>query len=110
MKNKLSETLAQVLDDYGFNVEEMEDSCEISIYTPEGEDWLFYVASDEDFISFVENFDPDEEFNMLYTSGIRGLPKPLDLALDQKWKQETLNKILDDYYERKRENETIHNN
>lgn len=110
MKNKLSETLAQVLDDYGFNVEEMEDSCEISIYTPEGEDWVFYVVSDEDFISFVENFDPDEEFDMLYNSGISELPKPLDLALDQKWKQETLNKILDDYYERKRENETIHNN
>ena len=110
MKNKLSETLAQVLDDYGFNVEEMEDSCEISIYTPAGEDWCFYMLSDGDFENFVEDFDPDEEFDMLYKSGCRGLPKPSELIEDQLWKQKTLNNVLDDYYERKRENETIHNN
>ena len=101
--NRLSKTLKKVLDEHGFNVKALDDGTyEISIYTPEGEDWIFCVDGDEDFISFVEGFDPDEEFHMLYTSGIAGLPKPLDLALDQQWKSDVLKEILEDYYNEKR--------
>lgn len=104
MRKHISELLASVLDEYDFGVDDMEDSCEIGMYTPEGEDWVFYITSDEDFIKFVEDFDPDEEFDTLYRSGVSGLPRPADLIQDQLWKQERLNNVLDAYYEAKRGN------
>lgn len=55
-----------VLENNGFDVEYETGSIYISQYTPAGEDWGFSVTSKEDFINYAENFDPEENFNLLW--------------------------------------------
>lgn len=86
--------LIKRLKNCGFNVEKEDGLYFISQYTPAGEDWGFYVKDEEDFYNYVENFDPEEEFEMLYKSGISGLPKVSVLIEDQYWKSEILNEVL----------------
>ena len=95
----LSEKLLKLLDEEGFVVSDQDEvDCDVSIYTPAGEDWHFALENDEHFVSYVEGFDPDDEFEMLFNSGLSGLPRPTELIQDQLWKQETLNRILEEYY------------
>ena len=90
----------KALEKYGFTVEQ-EDGGDWAIqqYTPAGEDWGIYLGSLDDFKTFVDNFDPEKEFNTLWQAkqnGLRGVPDPAELWQDQLWKKETLNKVLED--------------
>ena len=69
----------------------------ISRYTPEGEDWGFELDKLEDIESFIENFDPEEEFEMWIEakhSGVSGVPSPMPLWKDQQWKENILDEVL----------------
>lgn len=89
----------RALEKNGFMVEKDDNGWNISQFTPAGEDWNVYVAKLDDFITIAENFDPEEEFEMWLEAkrgGTAGVPKIPELWQDQLWKQETLNKVLED--------------
>lgn len=77
----------------GFAVEKQDDGYFVSQYTPAGEDWGFFIRNVEDFDDYVNDFDPEEEFRVLFNSGLSGLPKATVLIDDQYWKQETLEEV-----------------
>lgn len=85
--------LIKRLESCGFTVEKQDDGYFVSQYTPAGEDWGFYVRNVDDFNNYVNGFDPEEEFNILFNSGVSGLPKVSVLIKDQYWKKETLEDV-----------------
>lgn len=91
------ELLIKILKNHGFDVtlEDEEDHMyNASKYTPAGEDWSFTFSGVKGFEDYAFDFDPDDEFDMLYRSGISGLPRPAELIEDQQWKKTTLDDIF----------------
>lgn len=91
------ELLVKILEEHGFNVtlqDEEDRMYEASKYTPAGEDWSFTFSGVKGFEDYAFDFDPDDEFDMLYRSGLSGLPRPAELIEDQQWKKTTLDTIF----------------
>lgn len=88
----------RALEKNGFRVEKDDNGWNISQFTPAGEDWNIYVAKLDDFITIAENFDPEEEFEIWFENRhkVAGVPPISELWKDQVWKQEILNKVLED--------------
>lgn len=94
--------IKSILEDNGFCVTKNGDGCcqyEISQYTPEGEDWVFYLENLEEVTEYAEDFDINNEFRILFNSGLRGVPEPLELLKDQEWKKELLMKVKNEVEE-----------
>ena len=93
--------IKKVLENNGFTVKYYKDGnyWEVSQYTPAGEDWslTFYPLSDVK--TYAENYDTEDDFNMWIDAkrgGTIGVPDPATLWQDQLWKQEILNKVLEE--------------
>lgn len=92
--------IKKVLEKNGFTVKYYANGkyWDISQYTPAGEDWHYEVENLEDMKQIAENYDPEDDFNMWIEARQRDktVPPPAELWQDQLWKQETLNKVLED--------------
>lgn len=89
----------RALEKNGFMVQKFDDYWHISQFTPAGEDWAYEVETLGEMVKIAEGFDPEEEFEMWIEAkrgGVAGVPKIPELWQDQLWKQETLNKVLED--------------
>ena len=89
----------RALEKNGFMVQKFDDCWLISQFTPAGEDWSYEVETLGEMVKIAEGFDPEEEFEMWIEAkrgGTAGVPKIPELWQDQLWKQETLNKVLED--------------
>lgn len=88
--------IKKVLENNGFTVTRNGNCWFVSQYTPAGEDWCitFYPLSDVKI--YAENYDPEEDFKMWINSGAKGVPSVPELWKDQLWKQEVLNKVLEE--------------
>ena len=89
----------KALQEHGFTVKKEGDGYFISRYTPAGEDWGFYLCKLTELESYIDCFDPEEEFNILWRAkqgGFQGVPEPAELWQDQLWKQRTLNRVKED--------------
>lgn len=78
----------QKIEDLGWCVEKTEYGYSLRNYSPSDGDMSFDAQSKEDIISYCENFDPEEEFDLWY--GVhRGEPtSPSELWRDCMDKQE----------------------
>ncbi len=94
----VSKKAIEALQNNGFNVEIEENSINVQQCTPAGEDWWMDFSDDSDLKEFCESFDPEEEFEMWFDARhkVAGVPSIPDLWKDQIWKQETLNKVLEE--------------
>lgn len=95
MDKKLKQLLNE-LENLEFNISNS-NIITAQCYTPAGEDWVIEFESLEDFISYAENFDIEENLRMWIEAkenGITGVPDIETLLKDQKWKKNLLNKIL----------------
>lgn len=92
--------LKRILENNGFNVKKIDRKYwEISQYTPAGEDWCYEIYKLNDFLEFAKNYDPEEDFAHWMEArcnGYNGVPKPSELWQDQLWKQEILNKVIEE--------------
>ena len=91
--------IRRTLEKYGFNVNKEGDGWDISQFTPAGEDWHIFLVHLTEIESYIEGFDPEEEFcNWVEArrSGMAGVPSPSELWKDQEWKQNLLNKIMEE--------------
>lgn len=92
--------LKKILEKNGFSVKRIDKKYwDISRYTPEGEDWNFDVYTLKDFLRYAKFFDPEEEFEMWMEARKRGrddIPRPSRLWQDQLWKQEILDKVIEE--------------
>lgn len=107
---KLSNTIAEILEDNGFNYNEIEEQdekyyIELNNNTPAGEDWwmtVWFDGTDKGFVDAVEeittNFDIDEEVEIWIPSrGKNGVPSSISTLLhDAEWKLEQLESLLSD--------------
>ena len=96
IKKRQNKTIIKILENNGFRVNKEDNQYFISQYTPAGEDWGFYLEDLHDLPKYAENFDVDENFQMLIEAkqnGVRGVPSYSVLLKDQQWKQQTLRKI-----------------
>jgi hypothetical protein len=92
----MAKSIRKILEKHGFDITKESSQYFIHQYTPEGEDWGFYVDRLKDVVTYSENFDPGEEFAMWVEakrSGFRGVPGYAELWKDQLWKEEILNKV-----------------
>lgn len=90
-----------ILMENGFEVTKESDGYAIHQYTPEGEDWWLYFDKLGDIVSYAENFDPEEEFEMWVEAkhnGVSGVPAIPELWQDQLWKRDILNKVAMEYW------------
>ena len=95
----MTKNIKKILEKNGFDVTKSDEQYFIHQYTPEGEDWGFYIDNLVDIIDYAENFDVEDEFEMWVDAkrnGISGVPSISDLWQDQLWKQELLNKVADE--------------
>lgn len=89
----------KVLDDNGFTYKWCCNCWEVSQYTPAGEDWIISLSKLNDIKTYAEDYDPQDDFNYLWEAkcyGLKGVPDVPELWKDQLWKQEKLNKVLED--------------
>lgn len=93
-KNKIK----SALEKNGFTVKYYANGkyWDVSQYTPAGEDWHYEVENLEDMKQIAENYDPEDDFKSWINSGASGVPSVPELWQDQLWKQETLNKVLEE--------------
>ena len=92
-------SIKKVLEDNGFTVKNDDGNCwTIQQYTPAGEDWELSFYDLKDIIEYAENYDPEDDFTMWIEARKRDktVPGPAELWQDQLWKQETLNKVLEE--------------
>lgn len=87
--------LKKIIEKSGFNIEKCSNGYNLSQYTPAGEDWNLFVEKLEDIKETSENFDINEEFRVLFNSGLSGVPDVETLLNDQKWKQKTLEELAE---------------
>lgn len=118
----LDKKIQDILEKNEFNFDEKiseQDNgkyIEINQSTPEGEDWwetIWFDGTYEGFVNAVEervlNFDVDEEVEIwIPNRGKGGCPDSImDLVHDAEWKQKTLENLLDDLQENKKEEKEI---
>lgn len=118
----LDKKIQDILEKNEFNFDEEiseQDNgkyIEINQSAPEGEDWwetIWFDGTYEGFVNAVEkrvlNFDVDEEVEIWITNrGKGGCPDSIiDLVHDAEWKQKTLENLLDDLQENKKEEKEI---
>ena len=118
----LDKKIQDILEKNEFNFDEEiseQDNgkyIEINQSTPEGEDWwetIWFDGTYEGFVNAVEkrvlNFDVDEEVEIWITNrGKGGCPDSIiDLVHDAEWKQKTLENLLDDLQENKKEEKDL---
>lgn len=95
----MAKSITRILVKHGFTVDKESSQYFIHQYTPEGEDWGFYLEHLKDIVDYSENFDPGEEFAMWVEAkmnGFHGVPEHANLWEDQQWKREILNKVADE--------------
>lgn len=95
----MSKKIQKILENNGFNVNVIDGGYEVSQYTDAGEDWCMTFTNLEDIVDYAENFDPEENFTMWIKAkqnGVRGVPSVPELWKDQLWKQELLNKVVNE--------------
>ena len=88
--------IRRALEKHGFIVKKEDNGWDISQFTPAGEDWHIFLFKLGEFESYVEGFDPEEEFENLFRGRPAGLPSVPELWKDQEWKQNLLNKIWEE--------------
>lgn len=118
----LDKKIQDILEKNEFNFDEKiseQDNgkyIEINQSTPEGEDWwetIWFDGTYEGFTNAIEerilNFDVDEEVEIwIPNKGKGGCPDSImDLVHDAEWKQKTLENLLDDLQENKKEEKEI---
>lgn len=95
----MAKSITRILLKHGFTVDKEDSQYFIHQYTPEGEDWGFYLEHLKDIVDYSENFDPGEEFAMWVDAkrnGIHGVPEYDDLWEDQQWKKAKLEAVANE--------------
>ena len=95
----MAKSIKKILESHGFDVTKEDNQYFIHQFTPEGEDWGFYVDNLVDIEDYAYNFDPEEEFEMWVKADVRGKPSVSELWQDQLWKKELLNNIAEELSE-----------
>lgn len=95
----MAKSITRILNKHGFTVDKEDSQYFIHQYTPEGEDWGFYLEHLKDIVDYSENFDPGEEFAMWVDAkrnGCGGVPEYADLWEDQQWKKAKLEAVANE--------------
>ena len=95
----MNKKIKKILENKGFNITRELQMFELSMFTPAGEDWYICLNALEDIEDYANGFDPEEEFTKWINAkqqGFQGIPSVPELWKDQLWKQELLNKIVEE--------------
>lgn len=92
--NQNFDNIKDVIENEGWRISEDNDSWDIGIYTPAGEDFWITVYTDEDIVAQIkrvtDHFDPDEHVVEWVRNGASGIPNIRDLIEDAEWIKDKL--------------------